>query len=236
MTFVSYDINAGKPQLLNPMRFMEHEFKDCIYQTIKKYISTDETIFYNTKRVKKLLEQLNMHKPNLTEQEYKELYLAICYQDVKYNFVDESFTKDECVNILKKDWGKVLSESELTQISNLILSTECAANLVGKKLETELQPIKFADLLHDFNMTTFLDLNKMKEDEVKLRHESELSAIEYYEQRLKYLKRLSKTDVFISDFYKQYNDLAHTNINLYIDEIKKLIQTSIYAIQAKRNI
>ena len=116
MTFVSYDINAGKPQLLNPMRFMEHEFKDCIYQTIKKYISTDETIFYNTKRVKKLLEQLNMHKPNLTEQEYKELYLAICYQDVKYNFVDESFTKDECVNILKKDWGKVLSESEFPSV------------------------------------------------------------------------------------------------------------------------
>ena len=66
----------------------------------------------------------------------------------------------------------------------------------------------------------------MKEDEVKLRHESELPAIEYYEKRLKYFKRLSKSDIFISDKYKQYNDIAQTNINLYIEEIKTLLTES----------
>ena len=82
MTFVAIDIEKEKPCRLNPMLFAMDEFENYVFQNVEKYMSTNENCFHNIMHIEDMLTQLNMFKASIPANEYKKLYLAICYHDV----------------------------------------------------------------------------------------------------------------------------------------------------------
>ena len=127
--------------------------------------------------------------------------------------------EEESINILKRDFGKVLSNEDFNDISNMILCTKTNVDY------EEIKKYKNADLLHDLDMVSFIDYETMKANDVKIRSEKDNIPVEvFYKQKLSYYEKLMDSGVFISSKYKRYNNIASENIKIYIDEIKELIE------------
>jgi acyl-CoA thioesterase YciA len=218
MTFVAINVEEEKPQRLNPMIFEMDEFEKCIYQKAKVFMSEDEAIFHNIFHVDEILTQLNMHKATMNPNDYKKLYIAACYHDAIHK-PNNITNEEESINILKRDFGKVLSNEDFNDISNMILCTKTNVDY------EEIKKYKNADLLHDLDMVSFIDYETMKANDVKIRSEKDNIPVEvFYKQKLSYYEKLMDSGVFISSKYKRYNNIASENIKIYIDEIKELIE------------
>ena len=218
MTFVAINVEEEKPQRLNPMIFEMDEFEKCIYQKAKVFMSDDETIFHNIFHVDEILTQLNMYKATMNPNDYKKLYIAACYHDAIHK-PNNITNEEESINILKRDFGKVLSNEDFNDISNMILCTKTNVDY------EEIKKYKNADLLHDLDMVSFIDYETMKANDVKIRSEKDNIPVEvFYKQKLSYYEKLMDSGVFISSKYKRYNNIASENIKIYIDEIKELIE------------
>ena len=217
MTFVAIDVGKQKPQRLNPMLFETDEFEQMIKQTSYKHINKDEMIFHNINHVQQMLKQLNIFKASMKSNEYKILFLAVCYHDV----VHLSGNKDNEIEsslCFRKDWEKVFDKDVLNDVSELILSTK------SNNSYQDIKEIRNADLLHDLDMISFIDYETMKNNDVKIRTQySTLSPLQFYQYKLEYYKKLIKQGVFWSSFYKKYNNIAIQNIKKYSEQIKKLI-------------
>lgn len=218
MTFVAINVEEEKPQRLNPMIFEMDEFEKCIYQKAKVFMSDDEAIFHNIFHVDEILTQLNMYKATMNPNDYKKLYIAACYHDAIHK-PNNITNEEESINILKRDFGKVLSNEDFNDISNMILCTKTNVDY------EEIKKYKNADLLHDLDMVSFIDYETMKANDVKIRSEKDNIPVEvFYKQKLSYYEKLMDSGVFISSKYKRYNNIASENIKIYIDEIKELIE------------
>ena len=217
MTFVAIDMDAEKPQRLNPMFFELDEFEKCIYQKAKNFMSDDQSIFHNIYHIDDMLNQLNMFKATMNSNDYRKLYLAICYHDAVHNPCDLK-NEEKSIELLRRDFGKVLSEDEFNDISNMIVCTKSSINY------DEIKKYKNADLMHDLDLISFIDYETMKANDVKIRSEKDDVEIStFYKRKLNYYNDLLKNGVFISSKYKKYNTIANENIKLYINEIKNLI-------------
>lgn len=220
MTFVAINVEEEKPQRLNPMLFEIDEFEKCIYQKAKTFMSNDTSIFHNINHVDDMLTQLNMFKATMNQNEYRKLYLAVCYHDAVHKN-DNITNEEDSIYLLKRDFGKVLSEEEFNDISNMILCTKSSTSY------DEIKKCKNADLLHDLDMISFIDYELMKANDVKIRSEKNDIPVEtFYKQKLFYYEKLLENGVFISSKYKKYNNIAAENIKIYVDEIKKLLDES----------
>lgn len=218
MTFVAINVEEERPQRLNPMIFEMDEFEKCIYQKAKVFMSNDEAIFHNIFHVDEILTQLNMYKATMNQNDYKKLYIAACYHDAIHK-PNNITNEEESINILKRDFGKVLSDEDFNDISNMILCTKTNVDY------EEIKKYKNADLLHDLDMVSFIDYETMKANDVKIRSEKDNIPVEvFYKQKLSYYEKLMDSGVFISSKYKRYNNIASENIKIYIDEIKELIE------------
>jgi acyl-CoA thioesterase YciA len=218
MTFVAINVEEEKPQRLNPMIFEIDEFEKCIYQKAKIFMSNDETIFHNIFHIDEMLTQLNMFKATMNQNEYRKLYMAICYHDA-FHKNGNNTNEEESINILKRDFGKVLSQEDFDDVSNIILCTKSNMDY------DEIKKYKNADLLHDLDMISFIDYETIKANDVKIRSEKDNIPVEvFYKQKIQYYENLLKTGVFISSKYKKYNNIALENIKTYINEIKELIE------------
>lgn len=218
MTFVAIDVETEKPCRINPMLFEIEEFEDCINQTVNKFLSIDETIFHNIKHVKKMLTQLKMYKSLMSNQDYKRLYIAICYHDAIHE-ANQNDNEENSIELFKRDFKKIFNEDEINKISQLILCTKTDYN------HDLIKKIKFGDLIHDLDMLSLMDYETMRGNDAKIKNEfSHLTPLEFYEYKLKYFKNLIKSGVFISEQYKQFNTIAVKNIKKYMKEIKSLIK------------
>ena len=214
MTFVAINVEEEKPQRLNPMIFEMDEFEKCIYQKAKVFMSDDEAIFHNIFHVDEILTQLNMYKATMNPNDYKKLYIAACYHDAIHK-PNNITNEEESINILKRDFGKVLSNEDFNDISNMILCTKTNVDY------EEIKKYKNADLLHDLDMVSFIDYETMKANDVKIRSEKDNIPVEvFYKQKLSYYEKLMESGVFISSKYKRYNNIASENIKIYIYDIK----------------
>lgn len=218
MTFVAIDVVNEKKQFINPFLFEQDEFELYIKQKAFSKISNDESIFHNTSHIEDMLTQLNMYKQSIPNYEYKKLYAAICYHDIIHN-ANANDNKEQCVNIFKRDWLKVIDEETFNTVTQYILATKY------DKSYDEIKEIKNADLIHDLNMLSFIDYETIKNADIRIKAEySHISPIDFYTFRLKYFKDLLKSGVFISSKYKKYNSIANENIKLYINEIEQLMK------------
>ena len=218
MTFVAINVEEEKPQRLNPMLFEIDEFEKCIYQKAKTFMSDDTSIFHNINHVDDMLTQLNMFKATMNQNEYRKLYLAVCYHDAIHEN-DNSTNEEDSICLLKRDFGKVLSEEEFNDISNMILCTKSSTSY------DEIKKCKNADLLHDLDMISFIDYETMKNNDVKIRTEySMFSPIDFYQHKINYFNWLFKNGVFISKQYEKYNNIAKQNIKRYSQQIQQLLK------------
>lgn len=216
MTFVAIDVDSEKPQRLNPMKFELEEFEGFITQNCKKFISTDENIFHNVKHIKKMISQLKMYKSELSDTDYKRLYIAICYHDA-VSKPGNNDNKEKSIDIFKKDFTRIFSEDELNKITQLIKCTTTGS---------DIPKVKHGELIHDLNILFYMDYETFRNNDIKIRTEySHLTPLEYYEYRLKYFKELIKSNIYISDYYDKFNSIAIKNIKKYMKEIKELIKT-----------
>ena len=221
MTFVAISNENYKPmpKLINPMLFQGQWFELYIKQKMFKFMSDDENIYHNRNHVFDMLNQLSLHKLNLSMNDYRKLFVAICYHDAVHvaNAVDN---EQKSVETLKRDWGKIFDHSELQSIIELILSTKINCDY-GK-----LKTIPNADLLHDLDMMAFVDYETMKNNDVKIRSEySEYSTLQFYNYKLQFLNWLLQNGVFISKYYSKYNSIAKQNIKKYMVQLQQLIKT-----------
>jgi predicted metal-dependent HD superfamily phosphohydrolase len=181
-------------------------------------ISDDENIFHNQAHMEDMLTQLNMYKTSIPSIEYKRLFAAICYHDICHDVLCDN-NKTECCNTFKRDWNKVLNQEEMDSIFSYIMATDYDIN------QEEIKDIKYADLIHDLNMISFIDYEVMKNSDIKLKAEySDIQPNSFYETRINYFKKLIETNVFISSKYKRYNSIALENIKLYIQEMEELLK------------
>ena len=218
MTFVAIDVINEKKKYINPFLFEQDEFEIYMKQKAFVKISDSPEIFHNQSHIEDMLTQLNMYKQSISSLEYKKLYAAICYHDIVHDAISDN-NKEECITIFKRDWNKVLTDEEIIPISEYILATKY------NKPYDEIKEIKYADLIHDLNMLSFIDYETIKDSDIKIKFEySHLSPKDFYSFRLKYFKELLKTGVFISSKYKKYNSIAAENIKQYINEIELLIK------------
>jgi predicted metal-dependent HD superfamily phosphohydrolase len=142
----------------------------------------------------------------------------VCYHDAIHR-PNNPNNEEESIGILKRDLGKVLSDEDFEDISNMILCTKTNIDY------DEIKKYKNADLLHDLDMVSFIDYETMKANDVKIRSEKDNIPVElFYRQKLSYYEKLMESGVFISSKYKRYNNIASENIKIYIDEIKELIE------------
>ena len=218
MTFVAINVEAERPERLNPMLFELDEFEEFIYQKIKSVMCTDETIFHNINHIDDMLSQLRMLKATMNQNEYKKLYIATCYHDI-IHIADNENNEEESIKLLNRDLGKLLSEQDLSDISNMILCTKSNIDY------EEIKKYKNADLLHDLDMLSFIDYETMKTNDVKIRSEHDNITMEaFLKRKITYYKRLLETGVFVSSKYKKYNSIANENISQYIEELKTMIK------------
>jgi acyl-CoA hydrolase len=218
MTFVAINVEAERPERLNPMLFELDEFEEFIYQKVKSVMCTDETIFHNINHIDDMLSQLRMLKATMNQNEYKKLYIATCYHDI-IHIADNENNEEESIKLLNRDLGKLLSEQDLSDISNMILCTKSNIDY------EEIKKYKNADLLHDLDMLSFIDYETMKTNDVKIRSEHDNITMEVFlKRKITYYKRLLETGVFVSSKYKKYNNIANENISQYIEELKTMIK------------
>lgn len=218
MTFVAIDAAHQKPQRLNPMLFEADEFEKVSRQSGLKYMSDDDTVFHNINHIEDMLTQLNMFKTSIPIAEYKKIFFAICYHDA-IHIPGNDDNEEKSFELLRKDWSKVLDEDDLATIEKYILATK-----TGVEYDV-IKKTKYADLIHDLDMISFIDYETMKNNDVKLKTEYSIySPIEFYQHKLKYFKRLIKDGIFISSQYKKYNSIAIDNIKTYMKEIEELLQ------------
>lgn len=150
-----------------------------------------------------MLTQLNMFKSiSIPNDIYKKLFMAICYHDVVH-IPGMQNNEEKSIEKCKKDFGKILNESDFKDISDLILCTKTQANI------NDIKKIPYGDLIHDLDMISFIDYTTMKNNDVKIRSEYlEFPTHSFYRYKLKYFENLLKTGVFISPQYQQYNNIA----------------------------
>lgn len=218
MTFVAIDVEKEKPLRLNPMLFEIDEFEKFVYQRAKCFMSEDKSIFHNIDHIDEMINQLHMIKSSMKVNDYKKIFLASCYHDAVHVPMDEN-NEENSINVLNKDFGKIIDQEDFEDIKNMILST----NKNWK--HDEIKEFKNADLLHDLDLISFIDYETMKNNDVKIRTEyNSLSTLEFYEFKLEYFNNLLKDKIFISNNYKKYNSIASSNISNYIEEIKQMIE------------
>ena len=159
-----------------------------------------------------------MYKALFNPLEYKRIYAAICYHDVVH-IPGNTDNEEKSIELLKRDLGKAISETDLEQISKLILCTKTNYSY------EDIKKVKYADLLHDLDMISFIDYDTMTANDVKIKTEySSITPLDFYKYKLKYFDRLINEGVFISSQYKKYNSIAIENIKRYTKEIEDLIR------------
>ena len=227
MTFVAIDVEKERPQRLNPLLFELDEFEKIMNQTIEKYMSSDEHIFHNKNHIYEMINQLKMYRTSIPTRDFKYIYFALCYHDVVH--VPGNIDNEEkSIEILERDWKKVLSNDDIEIIKEMILSTKSSIT------KENICHIKYADLVHDLDMISFIDYETLKANDVKIRSEYEnISLLEFYQYKIKYYDNLIKNGVFISTQYKKYNNVAIENIKKYKDEVNELM---IKLIEAETNM
>lgn len=227
MTFVAIDVEKERPQRLNPLLFELDEFEKIMNQTIEKYMSSDEHIFHNKNHIYEMINQLKMYRTSIPTRDFKYIYFALCYHDVVH--VPGNIDNEEkSIEILERDWKKVLSNDDIEIIKEMILSTKSSIT------KENICHTKYADLVHDLDMISFIDYETLKANDVKIRSEYEnISLLEFYQYKIKYYDNLIKNGVFISTQYKKYNNVAIENIKKYKDEVNELM---IKLIEAETNM
>jgi acyl-CoA thioesterase YciA len=217
MTFVAINVEEEKPQRLNPLIFEMDEFEKCIYQKATGFMSNDKSIFHNINHINDMLNQLSLLKATMNPVEYKKLYTAICYHDAVHVY-GNSDNEEQSVKVFERDFKRAIAQSDMEEISKLILSTNSGVTI------DEIKSIKNADILHDLDMMSFIDYETIKANDVKIRSErGDISIEEFYKQKLKYYKKLISDGIFISQKFKKFNSVAVDNVTRYIEDIKALI-------------
>lgn len=223
MTFVAIDVEREKPQRLNPMLFEFDEFEKIMNQTIEKYMSNNEHIFHNKNHIYEMINQLKMYRTSIPTKDLKYIYFALCYHDVVH-IPGKLNNEEESIKVLERDWNKVLSSNDIDVIKEMIFSTKSGVT------KENIGQVKYADLVHDLDMISFIDYETLKANDVKIRSEYEnISLLDFYEYKIKYYDCLIKNGVFISSQYKKYNNVAIENIKKYQNEIRDLIKEMIEA-------
>lgn len=227
MTFVAIDVEKERPQRLNPLLFELDEFEKIMNQTIEKYMSSDEHVFHNKNHIYEMINQLKMYRTSIPTRDFKYIYFALCYHDVVH-IPGNINNEEKSIEILERDWKKVLSNDDIEIIKEMILSTKSSIT------KENICHIKYADLVHDLDMISFIDYETLKANDVKIRSEYEnISLLEFYQYKIKYYDNLIKNGVFISTQYKKYNNVAIENIKKYKDEVNELM---IKLVEAETNM
>lgn len=174
-----------------------------------------------------MINQLKMYRTSIPTRDFKYIYFALCYHDVVH-IPGNIDNEERSIEILERDWKKVLSNDDIEIIKEMILSTKSSIT------KENICHIKYADLVHDLDMISFIDYETLKANDVKIRSEYEnISLLEFYQYKIKYYDNLIKNGVFISTQYKKYNNVAIENIKKYKDEVNELM---IKLIEAETNM
>lgn len=218
MTFVAIDKKEKRPSKINPFLFEQEEYQKWMKQKVINAMPSDETVYHNQNHVNEMLSKLSLYNGIINNNDYKLLYAAICYHDLVHIPGDEK-NEEKSIEIMRRDFNKILTEDELHYISDLILCTKTDYDY------EEIKKVKYADLIHDLDMISFLDYDVMKNNDVKIKSEYlNFSPLDFYKYKSKYFKRLIKDGIFISEQYKPFNALAIENVKRYNKEIKSLIE------------
>ena len=210
-----------KAELFDILNILPLETFKAILNYFGKMLNINEEKYYHTiNHVQRLLTELSK-QTNLTEYEYKLLYCAIIFHDVKYKAGIDNETN--ALRIAEKYLlhTRFIESDDFNKIAQLIDSTR-----IGTPINI-IKNIPLGDLLHDFDYIGFSDDNYLENTEkiynecyhiVKNRQEFNIKRKEFL---LNLIKSLPNNKLYISKNYQVYNYIAFKHITEELKELSK---------------
>jgi predicted metal-dependent HD superfamily phosphohydrolase len=213
--FIKFNIHSSA---INLMDFNKHIFIAINNILALKY-NDDNGFYYHTiEHIKNSLDELNKLENKLTEEEYKVLYLAICFHDALYKAGDIN-NELNAANCFIQNVGMFVLKPEISEwIKKLILSTKIGTN------KEYIKSIKLADIMHDIDYIGFSTENHnviagliYNENCALVKTHAEFNLL-----RAKFLiDLLLNGELFISKYFFKYNNIAYKNIKAEIQHLIK---------------
>jgi predicted metal-dependent HD superfamily phosphohydrolase len=200
------------------MDFNKHIFIAINNVLALKY-NDDNGFYYHTiEHIKNSLDELNKLENKLTEEEYKVLYLAICFHDALYKAGDIN-NELNAANCFIQNVGMFVLKPEISEwIKKLILSTKIGTN------KEYIKSIKLADIMHDIDYIGFSTDNHTVIAGLIYNENCGLvkTHTEFNLLRAKFLiDLLLNGELFISKYFFKYNNIAYKNIKAEIQQLIK---------------
>lgn len=178
-----------------------------------KYNECDPKYYHTGFHVDYMLTKLNHYVYNLSEYDYRLLYLTIIFHDALYKAGNDNETV--AINTVEKvlEQNKLVTYNEFKNIKQLINSTR-----IGTDINT-LKSIHLADILHDLDYLSFSESNYVTNSEHIW---NECASILKYNKDLFKMNRANflsdlldniNGNLFLTSYFKQYNKQAIININ-----------------------
>ena len=171
--------------------------------------------YHNIEHVENMIENLNNIQSELSDYDYRLLYLTICFHDVYYvaGADNETVAINTVETILYNE--RLINFYEFAEIRNLINSTR-----IGTKKEI-LKELHLADILHDLDYFGF-STDDLGSGRIYTESINVIPTIfEFNKKRKKFLESLLiDSEFYISKFYKHLSNIALNNIKKEIERIK----------------
>lgn len=178
-----------------------------------EYNEQNPNYYHTGFHVDYMLTKLNNHVYNLSEYDYRLLYLTIIFHDALYKAGNDNETV--AINTVEKvlEENKLITYNDFKTIKQLINSTRIGTNI------NTIKSIHLADILHDLDYLSFSESNYLTNSE-HIWNES-ASILKYNNDlfknnRANFLSDLLDNingNLFLTSYFKQYNKQAIININ-----------------------
>ena len=188
-----------------------------------KYNVKNPMFYHTIFHVDYMLTKLNTYINNLSEYDYRLLYLTITFHDALYKAGkdNETIAINTVEDILLNN--KLITEQEFSKIAKLINSTRIGTDF------NEIKSIHLADILHDLVHLSFSESDYLSNTE-KLWEENKSvvqSLDEFKYNRAEFLSNLLdnvNNNLFLTNYFKLFNKNAIININNECNSLFKYIK------------
>jgi predicted metal-dependent HD superfamily phosphohydrolase len=186
-----------------------------------KYNISNPKFYHTISHVEYMLKNLRLYVNNLSNEDFKTLYLTIVFHDVLYKAGENNETL--AINTVKNVlwFNKIINDEQKNKICDLINTTR-----IGTSIE-KIKSIYLADILHDLDYLSFSNPKFLKTTD-KIYNEYKLLKYvdkkEFYLNRIDFLKNLLlnfNEQIFLTKYFKSFNNIAIQNIKTEIGTLTK---------------
>jgi predicted metal-dependent HD superfamily phosphohydrolase len=213
----TFKVNSNLINLFNINKHLFHII--CNWLAIE-YNNCDLNCYHTIFHVDNMLTKLT-ELTDLSDYDYRMLYLTICFHDAEYTpgKDNETIAINTVKNILLNN--KLIKTNEYKSISKLIDTTRIGTSI------SNIIKVPLADILHDLDYFSFTDKNfAINTDKIYFENKALVNLDTFKFNRSTFLTNLldnTNHKIFVSKYFQMYNQLAVKNINNELEDTFKYV-------------